>query len=51
MPMPGDPSAQQYAAKTQQDGTVLLHLLMPDGSLGPAVKIISLGAKPKPAAV
>lgn len=35
-----DPMAEQYAAITQEDGSVLLHLKNPDGSMGPAVKII-----------
>lgn len=40
-PSPDDPSSMKYAAVTQQDGTVLLHIQNPDGSLGPAVKIIN----------
>lgn len=35
-----DPASVLYAAVTQQDGSVLLHRKNPDGSLGPAVKII-----------
>lgn len=35
-----DPAGRQYKAVTQEDGSVLLHLQNPDGSLGPAVKII-----------
>ena len=35
-----DPSMSQYAAVTQEDGSILLHLQNPDGSMGPAVKII-----------
>ena len=47
--MPGggapDPAAAQYVAKTQSDGTVLLHIKLPNGELGPAVKIISVGGR------
>ena len=39
--MPPGPADIQYEAVTQQDGTVLLHIKNPDGSLGPAVKIIN----------
>ncbi len=42
---PGGPAPSQYQAVTQEDGTVLLHIQNADGSLGPAVKIIS---PPKP---
>jgi hypothetical protein len=35
-----DPSGRQYEAVTQDDGSVLLHMKNPDGSKGPAVKII-----------
>ena len=35
-----DPAGRQYMAVTQEDGSVLLHLKNPDGSKGPAVKII-----------
>lgn len=35
-----DPSGQQYEAVTQGDGSILLHRKNPDGSRGPAVKII-----------
>lgn len=47
MPFGGmdDPSSRQYVAKTQADGTVLLHVKLPNGELGPAVKIISVGGK------
>lgn len=50
--MPGieDPASKQYVAVTQSDGTVLLHMKLPDGSVGPAVKIISVGGRPKPGA-
>lgn len=37
---PNDPGMAQYSAVTQEDGSILLHLKNPDGSLGPAVKII-----------
>jgi len=40
-PVPPEPSEVKYEAVTQQDGTVLLHIKNPDGSLGPAVKIIN----------
>lgn len=43
-----DPASVQYVAKTQSDGTVLLHVKMSNGDLGPAVKIISVGGKAKP---
>lgn len=43
---PNDPTAAQYSAVTQADGSILLHLKNPDGSLGPAVKIIN-PIKPK----
>ena len=35
-----DPAGRQYEAVTQDDGSVLLHVKNPDGSRGPAVKII-----------
>lgn len=35
-----DPAGRQYEAVTQDDGSVLLHMKNPDGSKGPAVKII-----------
>ena len=35
-----DPAGRQYEAVTQDDGSVLLHMKNPDGSRGPAVKII-----------
>lgn len=41
MPTGMDPASQQYTAVTQADGSILLHTLNPDGSLGPAVKIIN----------
>jgi hypothetical protein len=41
MPMPMQPPPKaQYQAVTQDDDSVLLHLVNADGSLGPAVKII-----------
>lgn len=39
------PDSMKYEAVTQADGSILLHLKNPDGSLGPAVKIINA---PKP---
>lgn len=45
---PPDPSAMKYEAVTQSDGSVLLHIKNPDGSLGPALKIINA---PKPSSV
>lgn len=39
-PMPMTPADMQYQAVTQEDGTVLLHVLKPDGQLGPVVKIV-----------
>lgn len=44
--MTGQPADQQYVAVTQEDGTILLHMKRPDGSLGPAVKIVN-AIKPK----
>jgi hypothetical protein len=38
---PGQESST-YEAVTQSDGTVLLHLKNPDGTLGPAVRIVSV---------
>lgn len=38
--LPSTATSDQYAAVTQQDGSILLHLKFPDGTLGPAVKII-----------
>jgi hypothetical protein len=34
------PSEHRYEAVTQQDGSILLHLKMSDGKLGPVVKIV-----------
>lgn len=52
MPGPMDPASRQYVAKTQSDGTVLLHVKLPNGDVGPAVKIISVGGKrPGPGAM
>lgn len=48
--MPGTPNPDQYATTTQQDGSILLHLKLPDGSLGPVVKIIEPIKPRKPAA-
>ena len=36
-----DPAGRQYEAVTQEDGSILLHMKNPDGSKGPAVKIIN----------
>jgi len=44
-PAPPGPSDQEYETSTQQDGTVVLFMKMPDGSRGPAVKIIQLKQK------
>jgi hypothetical protein len=41
-PTPPGPGDQEYDTMTQQDGTVVLFLKNPDGSRGPAVKIISI---------
>lgn len=49
MPSPDDPAAAQYVAVTQSDGSILLHMKLPDGTTGPAVKIIN-AIKPKRAA-
>jgi hypothetical protein len=42
MPAAGmiDPAGRQYEAITQEDGSVLLHMKNPDGTRGPAVKIV-----------
>jgi len=37
---PLGPADMQYQAVTQEDGSVLLHLMKPDGQLGPVVKIV-----------
>lgn len=42
IPMPPGPGDAKYEAVTQEDGSVLLHVKNPDGSIGPAVKIIPL---------
>lgn len=34
------PADQKYEAVTQVDGSILLHLKNPDGSLGPAIQIV-----------
>lgn len=40
---PGSPDpGEQYKTVAQADGTLLIHLVNPDGSLGPAVKIVSV---------
>ena len=40
MMSPDDPAGQRYSAETQEDGSVLLRLKNPDGSMGPVVKIV-----------
>jgi hypothetical protein len=47
--MGGTPADQQYVAVTQEDGSILLHLKKPDGSVGPAVKIVNAVKPKKPA--
>ena len=37
---PPDPASLRYTTETQQDGTVLLRVLSPDGTPGPVVQII-----------
>lgn len=37
-----------YQAITQEDGTILLHLLKSDGSIGPAVQILPVPKILKP---
>ena len=39
-PPPGPPPPPQYATVTQENGTILLHIKNPDGSLGPVVKVL-----------
>lgn len=46
---PQDPSTLQYDTLTQQDGTVVIFMKNPDGSRGPAVKIVSVKAPKAPA--
>lgn len=41
LPPGTEDSQSQYAAVTQEDGTILLHLRKPDGGLGPVVKVIN----------
>ena len=57
VPMPGQPAGgpgmsdaagRQYMTETQQDGSILLYLKNPDGSKGPAVKIITPPKAGKP---
>lgn len=36
--MPLDPASVQYDTETQSDGTILLRVKNPDGSLGPVVQ-------------
>lgn len=40
VPDQGPPAPPEYATTTQEDGSVLLHIKNPDGSLGPVVKLI-----------
>lgn len=40
MMAPDDPASQRYSAETQEDGSVLLRVKNPDGSMGPVVKIV-----------
>lgn len=49
MPMPGamTPADMQYETQTQADGTVLLFVKNPDGSRGPAVRIVPAPKQPK----
>lgn len=37
---PSPPPPPEYGTTTQEDGSILLHLKGPDGSLGPVVKVI-----------
>jgi len=46
-PPPG-PADMEYIAVTQSDGTVLLHVKNPDGTPGPAVKIVNAVKPGKP---
>ncbi len=40
-PAPAEPPPPpEYATTTQEDGSILLHLKNPDGTLGPVVKVI-----------
>jgi len=44
---PPDPASLHYLTETQQDGTVLLRVMNPDGSPGPVVQIVQpKAAKP-----
>lgn len=41
LPMgPPDPASIKYATETQQDGSVLLRVVNPDGTPGPVIKVI-----------
>jgi hypothetical protein len=44
--MPLDPSSMLYDAETQSDGTILLRIKNPDGTLGPVVQHLP-APKPK----
>ncbi len=37
---PAPPPPPEYGTTTQEDGSILLHIKNPDGSLGPVVKVI-----------
>lgn len=50
MPEQTDPSSIEYDTLTQQDGTVVLFMKNPDGTRGPAVKIINVKAPRQAAA-
>jgi hypothetical protein len=45
-PQPLGPADMQYQAITQEDGSVLLHMMKPDGALGPIVKIVPAPKNP-----
>lgn len=49
LPPGGGSPMPDYQAVTQTDGTVVLHIKLPNGELGPAVKIIT-PPRPKQAA-
>lgn len=37
---PPDPSQMKYSTETQQDGTILLRMMNPDGTPGPVIQVI-----------
>jgi hypothetical protein len=45
MPATQNPANMKYEAITQQDGTVLLRMVNPDGTPGPVVQIVKVGNK------